>query len=142
MVYPPGYLHPDASIGDGTMIGAMHHIDNNVTIGKDCRIQGQVYICPCVTIGDGVFIGPGVIFTNDPYPRSGKRAKTVVEDNVIIGAGAIIGAGVRISEDSVIGMGAVVTKDTVPGGVYYGNPAKWRGNRHDYDKKQAAWKNL
>lgn len=140
VVYQPGYLHNDAVIGDGAMIGAMHHIDRDVIIGEGSRIQGQVYICPGIHIGKHVFIGPGVTFTNDKYPPSGRLLKTIVGDHAIIGAGSIIGPGVTIGKGSVIGMGAVVTSDVHPNTFVYGNPAQVKGDLRGYLKKQDKYK--
>lgn len=139
-IYGPGYLHDSAILGESGIVGAMHHIDRDVVIGEDCRIQGQVYICPWVTIGDNVFIAPGVIFTNDRYPPSGKLIKTVIEDNVTIGAGSVIGPGITIGEGSVVGMGSVVVDSVLPNTLVYGNPAVWRGSAEDYRRKQKEYR--
>ena len=133
------YIGDRAEIGDGTRIGSLTHIDYDVKIGKGCKIEGMVYIPPLTVIGDEVFIGPGVIFTNTPYPISDKRAGVIVEDKVIIGAGAVIGAGVRIGCRSVIGMGSVVTKDVPREVVVYGNPAEVRYGLREYLERKRRW---
>ena len=100
------YIGDGSVIGENTKIGSLVHIDYNVMIGRDCKVEGMVYIPPLTRIGDRVFIGPGVIFTNDPYPMSNKMIGVTVEDDAIICAGAIIRPGIRIGSGSVVGMGA------------------------------------
>ena len=118
------YIGKNSTIGDNTIIGSLSHIDYSVKIGNNCNIEGSVYIPPLTIIGDNVFVGPGVIITNDPFPMSKINKGVNVEDNVTIGAGAIIKAGVTIKKNSVIGMGSIVTKDVPSDSVIYGNPAK------------------
>ena len=109
-------------IGKGTTIGSFCDIAGKV--GKNCMIQSYVFIPRGVTIEDNVFIGPGVIFTNDKYPPSyGKYwAKTLVEQGAVIGAGAVILPGVVIGKSAIIGAGAIVTKN-VPAGETWISPA-------------------
>jgi acetyltransferase-like isoleucine patch superfamily enzyme len=128
-LWPPVDIHPAAKIGRGTMIGRYTNICGDVTIGKRVRIQGFCYIPDCVEIGDRVFIGPGVIFTNVKRPivrgsmMKHRDGKIVIRDDVSIGAGAIIGPGVEIAEHVMVGMGAVVTKD-LRVGTHIGIPAR------------------
>ena len=114
--------------GEGSRIASFVEIGRDVIIGARCNIQSFVYIPPHVRLGNDVFIGPGVIFTNDKYPPSHGEWKkgpwTVVEDDVSIGAGAIILPGVRIGRGSRIGAGAVVTKDVPEYTTVVGNPAE------------------
>lgn len=126
------------SIGEGTKIGCFVEIKKGVRIGRNCKIEPFVFIPEGVTIGDGVFVGPHVCFTNDKYPAAvnpdgslksvsdWKCSETTVEDRVAIGAGAVILPGVRIGADSLIGAGAVVTKDVPPKCCVIGNPARVR----------------
>ena len=78
--------------------------------------------------------------TNDPYPPSGKLVGVIIEDNAIIGSRAVIKAGVTIGKNSVVGMGAVVTKDVPPDIVVIGVPAKPKYSRSEYDNKKTEWK--
>lgn len=113
-------------IGSSCNIGALVEIRKNVIIGDNCKIQAFVFIPEGIVIGDNVFIGPHVCFTNDKYPRvvgEWEILQTVVEDNVSIGAGAVICPGVHIGRHAMIGAGTVVTKDIPPYELWYGNPA-------------------
>ena len=114
----------NAKIGDDCMIAAFVEI-GNATIGNNCRIQAFVFIPEGITIGDNVFIGPGTKFMNDKYPPS-TIINTVVEDNAVIGGGAVILPGITIASGSRIGAGAVVTSDTGNENVYVGVPARER----------------
>ena len=133
------YVGGDTMIGDNTKIGSLAHVDYNVVIGKNCKIEGLAYIAPLSRIGDNVFIGPGAVLTNDPYPLSDKMIGVKVEDGAMICARAVIKAGVTIGKNSVVGMGAVVTKDVSPETVVVGVPAKSVYSRIEYDKKRLAW---
>src|SRR4030042_3928228 len=90
------YIGSGSEIGDNTKIGSLVHIDYNVRIGRDCKIEGMAYIPPLTVIGDGVFIGPGVIFTNDPFPMSDRMVGVTVEDDAIVCAGAMLKAGITV----------------------------------------------
>ncbi len=100
-------------------------IGTGVVIGENCIISAHTFIPPCVTIGNDVFIGPGVVFTNDKYPPGPKDKwlSTFVEDGVSIGAGVVILPGVTIGRGSKIGAGSVVTHDITYSDWIYGNPA-------------------
>ncbi len=135
------YVGDDTEIGDNVKIGSLVHIDYNVKIGDNSMIEGSVYIPPLSRIGKNVFIGPAASLTNDPFPPSIKMVGVTIEDNVIIGARAVIKAGVKIGKNSVVAMGAVVTKDVPENTVVIGVPAKAKYSREEYDKKQNAWKN-
>jgi acetyltransferase-like isoleucine patch superfamily enzyme len=133
------YVGPNAQIGSGTKIGSLAHIDYNVKVGENCKIEGLAYLAPLSSIGNNVFIGPGAVLTNDPYPPSQRMVGVVVEDGAIICAGAVIKAGVRIGSKSVVGMGSVVTKDVPPNMVVVGNPAKPVYTREEYERKKKSW---
>ena len=121
-------ISPKAKIGQGTVIHAGVHIHDDVMIGKKCQIEGLAFIPNGVTIQDQVFIGPGVIFTNDPFLNVERKewaaTLTVVKMGAKIGAGAMIRAGITIGERSIIGMGSVVLSDIPPDEVWAGNPAR------------------
>jgi UDP-2-acetamido-3-amino-2,3-dideoxy-glucuronate N-acetyltransferase len=114
-------------IGKDCNIGAFVEIGNGVVIGDRCKIQAHAFITTGVTLGNDVFIGPGVRFLNDKYaPSEGdwqNTWKTTVEDNVSIGGGAVINPGVTLGAGCLIGSGTVVTKDVQPGRIVVGNPA-------------------
>lgn len=136
-----------AQIGDGTKIWRFTHIDSDAVIGENCtigqgcyvngvigsgcKIQNHVSVFSGVEIGDDVFVGPGVIFTNVLRPRAFKKAllfaQTIVKKGVTIGANATIICGVTIGEYAFIGAGAVVTRDVRPGSLVVGNPATHTG---------------
>jgi acetyltransferase-like isoleucine patch superfamily enzyme len=115
------------------------HIDYDVVIGSNTRIEGLVYIPPKTIIGKNVFIGPGVVFTNDPYPPSKRLVGAVVEDHAVIGARSVILAGVKIGARSVVAMGSLVTRDVPPDTVVMGSPAKPAYSRSVYEKKKSLW---
>jgi len=133
------YIGDNTVIGDNTKIGSLVHIDYGVRIGSGCKIEGMAYIPPYTVIGDGVFIGPGVVFTNDPYPMSDRRAGVTVEDHAVICAGAMLKAGVRVGARAVVGMGAVVTRDVPPDTLVYGNPARAGYPMEEYLRRRREW---
>jgi acetyltransferase-like isoleucine patch superfamily enzyme len=134
------YVGDDTEIGDNVKIGSLAHIDYNVKIGENTKIEGQVFIPPLSRIGKNAFIGPAVVLTNDPYPMCNKMTGVTIKDNVIIGARAVIKAGVTIGKNSVVAMGAIVTRDVPENTVVIGSPATIRYTREEYDKKQRRWK--
>ena len=123
-------------IGDETKIGAFVEIQKNASIGKRCKISSHTFICEGVTIEDNVFIGHGVMFINDLYPRATTATgglqteadwhveRTVVEKGASIGSGATILANTCIGENAIVGAGAVVTKDVPANTIVAGNPAR------------------
>lgn len=133
------YIGDNTEIGENTKIGSLVHIDYNVKIGSDCKIEGMAYIPPLSIIGNRVFVGPGVVFTNDPYPMSNKMIGVTVEDDAIICAGAVLRPGITIGAKSVIGMGAIVTKNVEPGSVVYGNPCRRHYGLERYLEKKKKW---
>ena len=110
-------------IGKNCKIDAFVYIEENVVIGDNCKIRPFVFIPTGVTIGDSVFIGPGVIFTNDKYPRVNgdwELMKIRVNVGASIGAGAVILPGVTVGKNAIVGAGAVVTKDVPDNAIVVG----------------------
>jgi acetyltransferase-like isoleucine patch superfamily enzyme len=134
------YIGENSVIGDNTKIGSLVHIDYDVKIGENTKIEGQVFIPPLSRIGKNAFIGPAVVLTNDPYPMCDKMIGVTIEDNAVIGARAVIKAGVTVGKNSVVAMGSVVTRDVPENTVVMGVPATVRYSREEYDKKQRRWK--
>jgi len=134
------YIGDDVEIGNNVKIGSLVHIDYDVKIGDNTKIEGQAYIPPLSRIGKNVFIGPGVVLTNDPYPMCSKMKGVTIEDNAIVNARAVINAGVTIGKNSVVAMGAVVTRNVPENSVVIGSPATIRYSREEYNKKQIKWK--
>lgn len=124
------------TIGNNTKIGAFVEIQKNAFIGNNCKISSHSFICEGVTIEDEVFVGHGVIFVNDPFPRATASDgtlqteadwvvhKTLIKKGASIGSGAIIMCDVTIGERAMIGAGAVVTKNVSAGAVVAGVPAR------------------
>jgi acetyltransferase-like isoleucine patch superfamily enzyme len=117
-------------IDDDCFIGPFTEIQKDVSIGKRTKVQSHSFICELVTIGEDCFIGHGVMFINDLFdgggPAQGDKTKwksTFIGNHVSIGSNATI-LPVAICDNTVIGAGAVVTKDIIEAGVYAGNPAK------------------
>ena len=123
-------------IGDGTKVGAFVEIQKNVTVGKCCKISSHSFICEGVVIEDNVFIGHGVTFVNDRYPRAitvegklqteadWKVERTVISKGASIGSGTTILSNINIGENVIVGAGSVVTKDVPPNVIVAGNPAR------------------
>jgi UDP-2-acetamido-3-amino-2,3-dideoxy-glucuronate N-acetyltransferase len=140
-------FHPDlvnlygCSIGDETKVGAFVEIQKNVVIGKRCKISSHSFICEGVTIEDEVFVGHGVMFTNDVYPRATnadgslqtqadwKDLPTKVCRGASIGSHATVLPNLTIGEGALVGAGAVVTRDVPPFAVVAGVPARVVGRR-------------
>ena len=124
------------SIDDNSKVGAFVEIQKGATIGKNCKISSHTFICEGVHIEDNVFIGHGVMFTNDLFPRATNEdgspqteadwavVETRIKKGASIGSNATILAGITIGENALVGAGAVVTKDVPSNTIVVGNPAK------------------
>ncbi len=123
-------------IGDGTKVGAFVEIQKNAAVGKNCKISSHTFICEGVTIEDGVFVGHGVTFINDLYPRSMNSRgelqteqdwvveRTLVKTGASIGSGATILAKITIGEHAIVGAGSLVSSDVPAYAIVAGNPAR------------------
>jgi acetyltransferase-like isoleucine patch superfamily enzyme len=123
-------------IGDDTKIGAFVEVQKNATIGRRCKISSHTFVCEGVTIEDEVFVGHGVMFINDSYPRATtgqgalqteadwKVESTLVKKGASIGSGATILSRVTIGENAIVGAGSTVTRDVPANAIVAGNPAR------------------
>lgn len=123
-------------IGDETKIGAFVEIQKNSSVGNRCKISSHTFICEGVTIEDNVFVGHGVTFINDSYPRATagdgklqteadwKVERTVIKKGASIGSGTTILSNTEIGENAIVGAGSVVTKNVPANSIVAGNPAK------------------
>ena len=128
------------SIGDDTKIGAFVEVQANAKVGSRCKISSHTFICEGVTIEDEVFVGHGVMFINDIYPRSTNEdgimqtgddwelKKTLVKHRASIGSNATILGGVTIGENAMVGAGAVVVHDVPDNTIVAGVPVKVIGD--------------
>ena len=126
------HIRKGAKIGKNGNIGKDVYIDTNVVIGDNCKIQNFASLYHGLIVGDNVFIGPHVCFTNDLFPRASiwneeRLVKTVVKDGASIGANSTIVAGITIGDSAMVGAGAVVTKDVPNHALVFGNPACIQG---------------
>ncbi len=123
-------------IGSNTKIGAFVEIQKGASIGENCKVSSHTFICEGVTVEDDVFIGHGVVFINDVYPRATSDGKlqteadwvvvpTLIKKGASIGSGAVILCGITIGEKALIGAGAVVTKDVPESAIVAGVPARF-----------------
>jgi UDP-2-acetamido-3-amino-2,3-dideoxy-glucuronate N-acetyltransferase len=123
-------------IGDGTKIGSFVEIQKGALVGRNCKISSHTFICEGVTIEDEVFVGHGVQFINDKYPRATREdgglqteadwtpQRTLVRRGASLGTGATILSGIEIGERAIVGAGAVVTRNVPAGQTVAGNPAR------------------
>jgi acetyltransferase-like isoleucine patch superfamily enzyme len=125
-------------IGDNTRVGTFVEIQRGAVIGANCKIQSHAFICDGVTVEDEVFVGHGVLFINDKFPRATRESGELATESdwelvptrvcrrATLGSGAVILGGLTIGEGALVGAGAVVTRDVGAGAVVVGNPARVR----------------
>ena len=125
------------TIGDECKVGAFVEIQKGAVIGRRCKISSHTFICEGVTLEDNVFIGHGVMFTNDKVPRATGAdgslqteadwsvVPTTIATGASIGSGSTLLCGIRVGENAVVGAGSVVTRDIPAGEVWCGNPAQF-----------------
>ena len=134
------------SIGDETKIGAFVEIQKNAFIGRRCKISSHSFICEGVTIEDDVFVGHGVVFINDRFPRATSDGRLQTEEDwtvvptrvrkgASIGSGAVVMCGVSVGERAVVGAGCVVTHDVPDGVVVVGVPGRIVNNVLEKEKR-------
>jgi UDP-2-acetamido-3-amino-2,3-dideoxy-glucuronate N-acetyltransferase len=136
-IFHPGLVNLyGCTVGDGSRIGAFVEVQKNATIGKRCKVSSHTFICEGVTIEDECFIGHGVMFTNDVYPRATrvdgspqteedwKVVPTLIRRRASIGSNATLLCGITVGEGAIVAAGAVVTKDVPAGAIVAGVPAR------------------
>ena len=133
-------------IGDESRIGSFVEIQKRARIGRRCKISSHTFICEGVEIDDEVFVGHGVVFINDKFPRATtadgrlqtdddwQTIPTVVKRGASIGSGATILCGVTIGENAIVGAGAVVTADVAPFAIVVGVPARFARWREGHEE--------
>lgn len=149
IIYQPDLVNLyGCTVGPGTKIGAFVEIQKGASIGTHCKISSHSFICEGVEIEDGVFIGHGVMFTNDIYPRAvteegalqteadWKVVRTRIKARASIGSNATILAGLTIGAGALIGAGAVVTHDVPDHAIVAGVPAKIIGDTREKQQKE------
>ncbi|RLF17380.1 MAG: N-acetyltransferase [Thermoprotei archaeon] len=132
-------IRENTQIGREVKVGSGTIIDGEVKVGDRTNIQSCAYLPPKTLVGKEVFIGPRAVITNDRYPFSGKLVETVVEDGVVIGANAVLVAGIRVGKRAVVAAGAVVTKSVEEGVVVAGCPAKRIMTVEEYEEKRSYY---
>ena len=139
-IYQPDLVNLyGCSVGEGTRVGAFVEIQKNASVGARCKISSHTFICEGVTIEDEVFVGHGVMFINDLYPRAtaGGRLQTesdwevvptLVKKGASIGSGAVIMGGANVGANALVGAGAVVTREVPDYAIVAGVPARVIGD--------------
>ena len=124
------------TIGDGTKIGPFVEVQKNAIIGKNCKISSHTFICEGVTIEDEVFVGHGVVFINDKYPRATNESgelqteedwevvTTIIKRGASIGSNSTLLCGITVGAGAIVGAGSVVINDVPDNIVVAGNPAQ------------------
>jgi acetyltransferase-like isoleucine patch superfamily enzyme len=151
----PGFINLyGCTIGHDTLIGTFVEIQKGAVVGNNCKIQSHTFICEGVTLEDDVFVGHGVVFTNDRFPRATNKdgvpkndtewicEKTLVKRGASIGSNATILCGLTIGERAIIGAGSVVTKDVAEGMTVAGNPARVLRKDSESSKKKSRARSI
>ena len=140
----------DCSIGSGSRIGPFVEIQKGSVIGRNCKISSHTFVCEGVTIEDEVFVGHGVMFTNDLYPRATapdgslkgagdwELVPTLVKRGASIGSNATIVAGIVIGKGALVAAGAVVTREVPDHALVTGVPARVAGDVREHERRQSA----
>jgi UDP-2-acetamido-3-amino-2,3-dideoxy-glucuronate N-acetyltransferase len=138
-VWHQAQVREDAVLGRNCILGKGAYVDFGVQIGDNVKIQNQASVYHGVTLENGVFVGPHVVFTNDRMPRAinpdgslksdddWELSETLVKEGASVGASAVVVAGVTIGRFAMVGAGSVVTRDVPDYGLVYGNPARLTG---------------
>ncbi len=131
-IYPSAVVNEGARVGADVVIGAFTFVADGAVIGAGTRIQGHTSLFAGVVLGEDVFVGPAVTFTNVRHPRAAFQraphyAVTHIDDGATLGANSVLVAPVHVGTNAVVGAGAVVTKDVAPHAIVAGNPARLIG---------------
>lgn len=122
-------VRENVTIGEGTIVGRGVAIENKTTVGARCKLETNVYLCAYTTVGDDVFVAPGVLTSNDNYlgrteARFAAFAGPTIRDRARLGVGAVVLPGREVASEAVVGAGAVLTRDAEPARVHLGVPAR------------------
>ncbi len=128
-IHPPSVVAEGAEVGADVVIGAFCFVAQGAVVGPGTRVQSHTSVWAGVELGQDVFVGPAVVFTNVRHPRAAfPRAphwdRTYVEDGASLGAGCVLVAPVRVGRGALVGAGAVVTRDVPAHAIVVGNPAR------------------
>lgn len=132
-------IRSGSRVGEESRIGSFTQLDGKILIGRGVSIQSQVYLPHLTVVGEEAFIGPGAIVTNDLYPVSSRLTGVRIGARAVIGAGAVLLAGIEVGEEAVVAAGSIVTRDIPPRTVVMGAPAKPVMSRREYEEKQRRY---